>query len=367
MKIVCTQENLNKGLNLVSHIANKNSNLPILNNVLIKANKEGLTLITTDLEIGIKVFVRSKVVEEGDFTIEAKLLNNYVSLLPKENIDLSLVDGSLEIKSQNQETSIKGLDADDFPLIPEIEKNNEVLIPAADLKKALSQVLFAASLDSSRIEINAINFNFYKDTLTLVATDSYRLAEKKIKINNQHKEASLIIPLKTLQELNRIVAEQPEENLKLYFNENQILFVFDGVELVSRVIDGRYPDYKQIIPSSFSTKAKCDLNKLIPAIKAVSLFCKQGINDIKLSFEEKSGEIIVSTASSHAGNSIARVAAEIKGENNDIIFNYRYLLDGLSNIDSQQIYLQLNNNSSPGLIQPADQQAYIYLIMPIRQ
>ncbi len=367
MKIICTQENLNKGLNLVSHIANKNSNLPILNNVLFKANKDGLTLITTDLEIGIKVFVRSKVVEEGDFTIDAKLLNNYVSLLPKENIDLNLNEGSLEIKSANQETSIKGLDAEDFPLIPEIEKTNEVLIPAADLKKALNQVLFSASLDSSRIEINAVNFNFYKENLTLVATDSYRLAEKKIKINNQSKEANLIIPLKTLQELNRIIAEQPGEDLKLYFNENQILFVFDGVELVSRVIDGHYPDYKQIIPSSFVTKVKCDLNKLIPAIKAVSLFCKQGINDIKLSFEEKSGEIIISTASSYTGNSIARIPAEIKGENNDIVFNYRYLLDGLNNIDSSQVYLQLNNNASPGLVQPGDNQEYIYLIMPIRQ
>lgn len=367
MKIICTQENLNKGLNLVSHIANKNNNLPILSNVLLKANKEGLTLITTDLEIGIKVFVRSKVVEEGDFTIDAKLLNNYVSFLPKENINLNLKEGSLEVKSEKQETSIKGLDAEDFPLIPEIEKNNEVLILAADLKKALNQVLFAASLDGSRIEINAINFNFCKETLTMAATDSYRLAEKKIKINNQSKEVDLIIPLKTLQELNRIIAEQPGENLKLYFNENQILFVFDGVELVSRVIDGCYPDYKQIIPSNFITKAKCDLNRLVPAIKAVSLFCKQGINDIKLSFEQKSGEIIVSTTSSQTGNSVARVSAEIVGENNDTVFNYRYLLDGLNNIDSSQIYLQLNNSSSPGLIQPSDNQEYIYLIMPIRQ
>lgn len=367
MKIICTQENLNKGLNLVSHIANKNSNLPILNNVLLKAKKDGLTLITTDLEIGIKVFVRSKIEEEGDFTVDAKLLHNYISLLPKENIDLNLKDGSLEIKSQNQETSIKGLEAEDFPLIPEIEKTNEIIIGAAELKKALSQVLFAASLDGSRIEINAINFNFNKDSLILAATDSYRLAEKKIKINNQNKESSLIIPLKTLQELTRIITEQSDQQLKLYFNENQIMFVFDGVELVSRVIDGHYPDYKQIIPAGFITTAKCDLSKLVPAIKAVALFCKQGINDIRLSFEQKTNEIVVSTASSHMGNSLAKVPAEIRGENNDIVFNYRYLLDGLNNIDDSQIWLKLNNNSSPGLVQPGGQQEYIYLVMPIRQ
>ncbi|MFA5127077.1 MAG: DNA polymerase III subunit beta [Patescibacteria group bacterium] len=367
MKIVCTQENLNKGLGLVSHIANKNSNLPILNNVLLKADKGGLILVTTDLEIGIRVFVRSKVEEEGDFTVEAKLLNNFISLLPKENIILELKDGSLEVKSSNQETSIKGLEAEDFPLIPEIEKNNEIEIAASDLKKGLNQVLFAASLDSSRVEINAVNFHFYKDQLVLAATDSYRLAERKIKIENKGREISLIIPLKTLQELSRILVEQNDEKIKLYFNENQILFVFDGVELVSRVIDGRYPDYKQIIPNSFVTTAKCDIDKLIPAIKAVSLFCKQGINDIRLSLDHSAGEIVVSTASANTGNSTAKIQAEIKGENNDIVFNYRYLLDGLNTIDGSQTILKTNNNSSPGLLQPTSNQDYLYLVMPIRQ
>jgi DNA polymerase III subunit beta len=366
MKITCTQENLNKGLNLVSHIANKNSNLPILNNVLFKAYKDGLTLITTDLEIGVKVFVRSKIEEEGEFTVDAKLLNNFVSLLPKENIKIELKENSLEVKTKNQETSISGLEAEDFPLIPEIEKENEIEIPALDLKRALSQVIFAASLDGSRIEINAVNFNFKKNELIIAATDSYRLAEKKIKIINQ-KETNLIIPLKTLQELIRILSEESEKKLKIYFNENQILFVLDGAELISRVINGKYPDYQQIIPNDFVTSIKFRVMELVPAIKSVALFCKQGINDVKLSFNSQTQELIVATTSSSTGNSVAKITAEIKGQDNDIIFNYRYLLDGLSNFSSEEVVLKINNSKSPGLIQPMDNEAYLYLVMPIRQ
>lgn len=366
MKIVCTQENLNKGLSLVSNIANKNSNLPILDNVLLKADKEGLIFITTDLEIGIKAAVRGKIEEEGEFTVNAKLLHNFVSFLPKENIELSLNDESLDIKSSNQETSIKGLVAEDFPLIPEMEKENVVELPVQDFKKSLSQVLLAASLDTSRIEINAVNFDFKDNTLVLAATDSYRLAEKKLKLSNSQK-TSLIIPLKTLQELNRILSEQHEKKLKIYFNENQILFELDGLELTSRVIDGKYPDYNQIIPREFKTEAKCDIGKLVPAVKSVALFCKQGINDIRLSLDSKNQKIIIATASSNTGTSVAKVDAKISGEDNDIVFNYRYLLDGLNQLGGNEVNIKINNNSSPGLLQPATDNNYIYLVMPIRQ
>lgn len=366
MKIVCTQENLNRGLTLVSNIANRSSNLPILNNVLIRADKDGVTLITTDLEVGVKAKIRGKVDKEGEFTIDAKLLHNFVSLLPKENINLSLSEDDLEIRSSNQETTIKGLAAEDFPLIPDMDKQNMVEIGVSDLKKSLQQVLLAASLDSSRIEINAVNFNFSSNLLTLAATDSYRLAEKKLSVSNGQ-DSSLIIPLKTLQELSRILNEQQEKKIKIYFNENQILFEFDGVELISRVIDGKYPDYSQIIPAEFKTEAKCDIGKLVPAIKSVALFCRQGINDIRLSFDSKANKIVIATASSNTGTSVAKVEADIRGEDNDIVFNYRYLLDGLGQISGSEVNMKINNNSSPGLLQPINDNKYIYLVMPIRQ
>lgn len=366
MKIVCTQENLNRGLSLVSNIANKSSNLPILNNVLLKAEKNDLTLITTDLEIGIKAAIRGKIEKPGEFTVDAKLIHNFVSFLPKENIEINLDGDNLEIKSADQETSIKGMSAEDFPLIPDMEKQNMIELSVSDIKRSLSQVLLAASLDASRLEINAVNFNFQKNELTLAATDSYRLAEKKLEVINTENR-SLIIPLKTLQELARILNDQEEKKLKIYFNENQILFELDGVQLISRVIDGKYPDYSQIMPKEFKTEAKCNIAKLAPAIKSVALFCKQGINDIRLSFDSKAQKIIIATASSNTGTSIAKVPAEIKGEENDIVFNYRYLLDGLNQLGTSDVNIKINNNSSPGLLQPVGNDKYVYLVMPIRQ
>jgi DNA polymerase-3 subunit beta len=296
--------------------------------------------------------------------VAAKLLNEFVGLLSRENINIELKDEDLYIRSQNQDTNIKGLGAEDFPLIPEIEKENEVELNVGEFKRALNQVIFAASLDNSRVEINAVNFNFTKDELILAATDSYRLAEKKIKISNGQ-EKELIVPLKTIQELVRILNDQPEQKLKIYFNENQIMFVFDGVELISRVVEGRYPDYQQIIPNEFVTTAKCETNKLIPAIKSAALFCKQGINDVRLSFSDN--EIVVAAASSGVGENIIKVPAEIKGDDNDIVFNFRYLLDGLNNLGKQDVVFSINNNASPGLLKTKDESNYVYLIMPIRQ
>ncbi len=366
MKIICTQENLHKGLNIVSNIADKNTNLPILNNVLLKASKDGLELITTDLEIGIKVFVRGKVIEEGEFTVEAKLLNSFVSLLPKENIEINLKGDNLEITSKDQKTTIKGLKAEDFPLIPETEKEFEIKTSTNNFKNSLSQVVFSASLDTSRVEINAVDFIFKNNELILTATDSYRLAEKKLNISN-NKEKDLVIPLKTTQEVLRILNEQDSQDVKIYFNDNQIVFTFNGVELISRIIDGKYPDYKQIIPNDFTTTVKCNVNDLIPVVKRVSLLCKQGINDVFLSFNKEEQKIIVSTTSSNKGDSTTSVSADIQGDNNDAIFNYRYLLDGLNNIKENSVIFSVNNSSSPALLKPGSSKDYIYLIMPIKQ
>lgn len=366
MKLTCTQENLNKGLNIVSHIANKNNNLPILNNVLLRADKNGLTLTTTDLEIGVKTFIRGKVDEEGEFTVAAKLLNDFVNLLPKENISIELKGGDLIIKSENQKTNIKGLPAEDFPLIPEIDKEGEVEISIKDFKEALNQTIFSASLDSSRVEINSVKFNFNKEELILASTDSYRLAEKKIKITSTQ-EKELIVPLKVIQELSRILNEQTEKTIKIYFNENQIMFLFNGVELTSRVVEGKYPDYQQIIPEKFENIIKTNVSKLVPAIKSAALFCKQGINDVRLNFSSEEKQIIINSASTQVGESMIRVPAEIGKDSLEVVFNYRYLLDGLNNINSDEVLIKINDNNSPGLLQSTKDEKYIYLIMPIRQ
>ena len=258
MKFTCTQENLYRGLSRVAHVANKSATLPILNNVLIRAEDGGINLNTTNLEIGIKTLIRGKVKEGGEFTTQAKLLFDYVALLPKENIEIELNEQTLHLTCQNYKTSIKGLPTTDFPVIPEITKEKAVKIKSSTLKRALTQVIFAVTLDESRPEISGVLLSFSGNILTLVGTDSYRLAEKKIKIESElPSDLKVIVPLKTMQEVLRILTDETDQEVVIYINESQILFQLDSeVELISRLIDGNYPDYEQIIPTANKTTAK---------------------------------------------------------------------------------------------------------------
>ncbi|HLC64185.1 MAG TPA: DNA polymerase III subunit beta, partial [Patescibacteria group bacterium] len=224
MKFTCTQENLNRGLLVVSHIAGRSATLPILNNVLIKVDSGFIKLSTTNLEIGVSATVRGRVEKGGEFTVQAKLLADYINLLPKENIELELEDQTLYIRSDNYKTYIKGVDSTDFPLIPDMAREESVTLKAKDFRKALAGVVFAAAMDESRPEISGIFFSFSGKTLTLVGTDSYRLAEAKISLAQEVSEKKLIVPLRTLQEVYRILTESSESEITLFVNENQILF-----------------------------------------------------------------------------------------------------------------------------------------------
>ena len=244
MKISCTQENLNQGLFVVSHIASKNTALPILNNILIQAKEGAIALSSTNLEIGVSCVIRGKVESEGEFTIQSRLLADYISLLPKERVDLKTDDNSqvLEVVCKNNSTKIKGQPAVDFPLIPQIDHKNPYVLGSQDLRQAISQVIFAVSVSETRPEINGVLFNFNGDKLILAATDSYRLAEKTVNLNKKSSSVpqKIIIPTRTLQELQRILGSFKDpasiseiEEVEIYLAENQILFVLGNIELIS--------------------------------------------------------------------------------------------------------------------------------------
>ncbi len=374
MKLSCTQENLNRGLNIVSHLSNKNSNLPILANTLLKVEDKVFTLSATNLEIGVTAQVRSKIEESGSFTLEGRLLSDYISLLPKERIDLKLSEDNIKLECQNQKTKIKGQPATDFPLIPKLDKYDPYIVSVKDFKKALTQVIFAVSTAETRPELSGVLMHFNDQELCLVATDGYRLAEKKIKLNIQIKEEKkIIVPVKTLQEMARILGIFKEDvsldnvdNLEMYLSDNQIMFSYNGVDLVSRLIEGQYPDYSQITPTTFTCEVKVATSALIKAVKTSSLFTKSGIYDIKLEFTSQ-GEIIITSSSAQSGENTSVIDAVITGQDNKIVLNYKYLLDGLQNIDAEQIIIQINNSNSPCLIKPDSSQNYIYVVMPIRQ
>lgn len=380
MKIICTQENLNKGLSIVNSIAGKNINLPILNNVLIKAENKIITLLTTNLEIGISCAIRGRVEEEGSFTVLAKLLTDFVGFLTKEQIEISSENNNeIMVSSKNNQAKIKGLPSDDFPLIPQVEKINPYICDAQEFKKAASQVVFAITLNESRPEISGVLFDFngQENKLTLVGTDSYRLAEKNIKLKKDNNSNNkIIVPLKTVQEVVRVLSgfkeeelgKEKETNLEIYLSEeNQILFFIDDVNLVSRIIESQYPEYKEIIPKTSKTQIIVDRQDFINAIKTNSLFSQVGINGINLEFLPQEQKAKISSANLQTGEGFSYLAGKIEGENNQITLNYRFLLDGLSNILTDEVLIEIVDHDTPCLIKSPGKEDYLYIVMPIRQ
>lgn len=372
MKFICLQENLKKGLSIVNHINSKNINLPILNNVLFRAGENGIELISTNLEIGISHQLRGKVEEIGEMTIDAKTISDYVGLLPSEKVEFNENENEVSLHCGNYKTKIKGESSKEFPLIPVIDKTSYCELNIFDFKKALSSVAFAVANNDNRLELSGVMFSFDDKNLTLAATDSYRLAERKLSIKNGNiEESKVVVPAKTVQEVLRIISNyssdvkvMESDLIKIYLADNQILFSLDSVELISRLINGQYPDYKQIIPDKYKTKTEVNRQELIRAIKASSIFSKTGIFDVSLVF--KKGLINIYSSSGQNGESSIDLKAEVLGDDNDITINYRYLLDGLNIIESDIITLQVINNNTPCALSSTDDENYLYVVMPIR-
>lgn len=387
MKFSCIKENLAQGFNVVSRITTKNINLPILNNVLINIQNKNLRLQTTNLEIFITYNVRAKIDKEGSFTLPAKLISDYVNLLPEERVDVELVDGNfIKVECENFKTKIKGISASEFPLTPEIAKENVLEVNVNDFKELIEKVIFAVAPNEVRPELNGVflKFETKEKKLTAAATDSYRLTECKINFGG-HKgelnEKGVIVPVKTLQEIHRIfslLSEVPESsnNLEIVLSDNQITFVYDNVEILSRLIEGGYPEYQHIIPSDFKTTVTIERDKIMKAVRVASLFTKTNLNDIHLEFSprgtsseegKESGEMIVSSAESQIGENNTVLNTEMSGGKNKIILNYKYLNDGLNIIDSEKIKIQMNDDLTPCVIRGVEGgEDYLYLVMPIK-
>jgi DNA polymerase-3 subunit beta len=376
MKITVIQKNFKQGVFVTSSITGKNTNLPILNNLMISAQNGLIKLMATDLEIGISAQIRGKIEEEGLITLDAKLLSNYINLLANKKIDFSTVDNNITFDCENYKTKIKGESADDYPLIPELDKNNYYCVKISDLKKAIASVVFSVMFNENRLALSGVLFDFSDNKLTLAGTDSYRLAERVIditvNITEEEKNKKVIVPIKTLQELLRIISGDYSDNkevdeLRVSLNDNQIAFSFDVVEIVSRLIDEQYPDYHQIVPSEFKTKCIVDRHEFIRAVKAGALFSKTGINDVNLDFSAEKNSLVISAASGQSGENIVTLEAKVEGVDNNTILNFKYLIDGLNNIDSDLVRLELIDGVAPCMLRPLEDDSYYYIIMPIKK
>lgn len=365
MKITCTKENLRKALNFTSHTTGGSSALPILNNLLLKTETGQLAISSTNLEIATRARVGGQIEEEGEITVPAKTLADFVNNIADERVSLETRGNDLFIKTDSSESVLKGLPAEEFPLIPEIKPEIITVMKSPVLAEGLSQVAFASAVSETQPELAGTLFHLEEKQLCLAATDRYRLAERILELEEPVKHPlKIIVPNRAVSELGRILSSE-SGTLDIQISENQILFQTAGAELISRLIEGQYVPYRDIIPKSFSTSVLAQTEEFISAIKLSGLFVADSNNiDLEISREQQS--ITVRAASQKFGTNTTHIKAKVEGENNRIVFNYRYVLDCLTHLNSEKTVLKVINSSSPAMFEPWQKTGYLYLAMPIK-
>lgn len=374
MKFTCTKENLSYALDLVSGVAGKQVNLPILLNILIQATDSGVKLMATNLEVAVQVNLRAKVEISGSFTVPAKTLTDFIHLLPEEQAEIELVENEVKITCGSSSTKIKGVPADEYPVMPEIEEQHSYVIGADDFKDSLSQVVIATAKNEIRPELSGVNFSLFGERfkgLVMAATDSYRLAEKKVVVEQGGDEMRVIVPARAVYEMMRLIgiskAKSGETKIRLWLTENQIALRYDDFEMTSRLIDGKYPDYVQIIPAKFKTKATFPISQMTNKIKAASLFTTLGVNAVSFDLNAEQNTIGISSTSTQTGEHSSEIEADVTGEENSILLNHRYVLDGLAHMEADEIEFKVNSGDAPCMFSPKGKDEYLYIVMPIRQ
>lgn len=364
----CTQENFKHAMSLINFTPTQNLSLPILLNTLIEARNGIIQLTATNLELGVISVLRGKIEEEGSFTASTKLLTDYITYLPHDRVDVTTTEKNLEVKGKNQHARIPGIPGEEFPLIPTVKSQKKFTIEREALHNTLEQVLFATSSRTLKPETSGVYFQFIEKTLTCAATDSYRLAEKKIPFQtNKRENSSVIVPYHSLEVLTRILAQLTEKELTVDIGEGQILFHNEVFSLFSRLLDGEYPHYEQFIPQQPPTTVTMRTSELVNAVRAASLFAQHGVFDITLTTHPTTQRLTVSAQSAQKGSQESELPCEAKGPGVRITFNHKYLLDGLSHMAGDEVSLKLTSTNDPALLVPTAPHTYRYLLMPIRQ
>jgi len=373
MKLSCLQENLNKGLNIVGRAVATRTTLPITNNVLLTTDQSRLKLAATNLEMAITCWIGAKIEEEGEITVPARLLNEFVSSLPSDKIDISLSPKTktLGLKCARFEARISGVDAKDFPPIPSIDEGITTSVEVEALRQGISHVVFAAATEESRPVLTGVSTQLEGDLMTLAAADGFRLAVYKLPLASSVSEKTdVIIPARTLSELNRLMAEQ-EEAVKITINPNksQVIFRLKDIELVSQLVQGTFPNFSQLIPQSYNTRMVVNAAEFSRATKTASIFARDGSGIVRLVLTPGSeltpGKLTVSARSEEIGDDVGEIDATIEGEEAKIAFNGKYLIDLLGVLHESQVALETSNPSSPGVIRPVGVDNYIHVIMPM--
>jgi DNA polymerase III subunit beta len=373
MKVVLNRADLLKGISTVqSAVATKNT-MPILANVLLEARDKKLEFVATDLDMGIRCSVIAEVVEKGSITINAKKLSDIVRELPEASVDIEIDENQkMILVCQKSQFKVHGLPKDDFPILPEVKKEKVFKINGSLLQEMIHKTIFAVSTDETRYVLNGVYFQVENEKLKMVATDGHRLAyiQKKLEGKGEGK-ANVIIPTKTLNELSKVIsdvakgkAEKEETIVEVITTENQIKFTVEGVEIISRLIEGQFPNYEQVIPKDSDKKVEVSTSELSSATKRVAILTSEKSNSIR--YQIKPGKISISSKTPDMGEAKEEIDASYKGEEISIAYNAKYVLDVLKNVGTDQVSIELTQPLSPGILKPKGDADYLCVIMPMR-
>lgn len=360
MRFQVTQENLSKALGTVARVANSRNTLPILSNVLLKTDNNRLSIAATNLDIAITHHIGSKIESEGSITVPARLMQDFISSLPDSVLQIELQDNKLHITTEQYQSTINGVSAEDFPVMPAITNGITWKIPAHDFKKSLSQVIIAASADDTRPVLTGVYFTNPGNEVVAVATDSYRLAENKIAKTKE--KINFLLPATAAQDLLRIISDSDKE-VTVIHDEQQVSFQVGDVSLVARLIEGNYPDYGKLIPSKFETVARLKRADLLNIAKVSSLFARESAGSITINAGDKA--VSINAIASQLGENTASAEAEVSG-GGDVTLNSRYLIDALNAFSGEDIEFCFNGKLEPCILKNSADPNYLHLIMPLR-
>lgn len=381
MKLSCLQENLAEGLGVVGRVVPTKTTLPVLSNVLLATDNGQLRLSATNLEVAISYWVGAMIEEEGSITLPARLLADFVGQLPRDKVEMAVAPRSttMALRCGRFSANIRGIDAEDFPTIPSVSGGATCQVEARTLKECIGQVVFAAAADDSRPVLAGVLVTLSGDRITLAAADGFRLAVRSAALARPvEADLSLLVPARTFQELARALPDGEEDLVEIAAtpSRNQALFRCGRVEVVSRLIEGQFPDYKRIIPTSYSTRVVVNTADFLQAARAASVFAKDNSNIVRLAIapgheELVPGRMAVSGSSAEMGDNEGELDASVEGEEMQIAFNGRYLRDALEAVTTPQVGLEITGPASPGLIRPVgangspNHDAYLQVIMPM--
>lgn len=366
MKIECIKDNLGEAVSKAEKISGKNITLPVLSGLYLSAHKNSLTIKATNLDIGISIELPVKIIEPGNVVVPAHVLSSFLSSLSNErSITLSTNDQIMEVKTKSTQTQIKTLPSEDFPIIPEISDDNTFSLPARDLTYGLKSVIYAASVGSIKPELSSISITHEGEFLIFAATDSFRLAEKKIRVKKMPHFKQILIPQKNAAEIIRIF-DRGEEEISISIEEHQLALRSNNTYVTSRIIDGVFPDYKQIVPKEFVSKAVMLKQDLINSLKT-SLIFSDSFNQLTLHIFPEKKVFEVESKNNTVGENKISLEAALEGQELSINVNYRYFTDCLQSISTDSVSINFSGEAKPIVIQPVGDTSFLYLVMPMNR